>query len=148
MSLNTYANLMFDGQSILLPQSELLHTEPAGSIRPHVQETADSSLGFVDYDQSHWPVYSLSAALSPHDKLPQQRQLVAFISSGENQLGLACDAATTLQVERDSIFEELPEIMRIQNSPVRALLFASGNMHYVSSAKGLINYLLSKEDQE
>ena len=51
----------------------------------------------------------------------------------------------TVQFESEYIFEELPEVMRIQDSPIRALLYADDTLHYISGAKPLIGLLLSEE---
>lgn len=148
MLANTYANLTIDGHSILLAQTDILHIELASNIRPHTQESGSSGLGTVEYGHTVWPVYTLDAALSPLNTIPEQRRLVACINHTEQQLALACDTVTTLQVDTESIIEELPDIMRAQNSPIEELLYNNGNLHFISSAGALMSTVMPPEEQE
>lgn len=148
MLVNTYAHLTIDGHSILLAQTDILHIELASNMRPPTQEDSSFVLGTVEYEQTDWPVYTLDAALSPLNTIPAQRRLVACLNHTGQQLALACDTVTTLQIDADAIIEELPEIMRGQHSPVEALLYSNGNLHFISSAGALMGMVMHREAQE
>lgn len=146
MSRLDFANLTIDGQSLLLPQSDVRHIELIDNILSHEQDNSGTGLGVVEHDHRHWPVFSLNRELSPLVKLPEQRRLVACIAADQHYLALACDMVTTIQFDSEYIFDALPEMMRIKESPIQALLYADETLHYISGGKPLIDFLLNGED--
>jgi hypothetical protein len=143
MTAIAYANLTIDGQSLLLPQTDVHHIALAGNIRQ--QEGGDGSLGFVEHAGLEWPVHALDRGLLPIGSLPESSRLVACITTGEQSLALACDMLTTVRFESESIIDDLPEMMRLYSSPIQSLLYTDGALRYLSGAGPLIAYLLSKE---
>jgi len=140
MTAIAYANLTIDGQSLLLPQTDVHHIALAGNICPQ-----EGGLGFVEHAGLEWSVHALDRELMPIGSLPESRRLVACITTGEQSLALACDMLTTVRFESESIIDDLPKMMRLFSSPIQSLLYADGALHFVSGAGPLIAYLLSKE---
>lgn len=147
MSHTAYANLKIDRLSLLLPQTDLLHSELVSKIQP--PDSDRPGLGCIEYDQHLWPVYTVNERLSPLDSLPEQRRLAVFILPGtDRRLALACDSLTTLSPADGDIFEELPGIMHTRHSPIKALLYSDGNLHCISSAAELGDLLLDGEERK
>lgn len=142
MTALAYANLTIDGQSLLLPQSDVHHIALAGNIR---RQEGAGRLGFVEHAGLEWPVHALNRELLPIASLPESRRLVACITKGERNLALACDMLTSVRFESESIIDDLPTMMRLYGSPIQSLLYTDGALHYVSGAGPLIAYLLGKE---
>lgn len=145
MSRIDFAKLTIDGQSLLLPQADVRHIELLGNIQSDGEDVSGTVLGLIEHDHRQWPVFCLDMELSPLVKLPEARRLVACIATEQHYLALACDMVNTVQFESEYIFEELPDMMRIQESPIQALLYADDTLHYISGAKPLIDFLLSEE---
>lgn len=148
MSSVAYANLTIDGQSLLLPQIDLLHIELVTNIQPHSGKSGDEGSGFVEFDEQQWPVFTLSHDLLPLDTLPEQRRLVACIQNGNQPFALACDTVTTLQFSPGAIFEELPEVMRNEKAPIQALLYNQGMLHFLTNADALSRLLPRGDSKE
>lgn len=110
MSQITYANLTIDGQALLLPQSELIHLESISNIKPRPDGAVDSTVGFINYDNGCQPVYVINSYFSLLETIPEQRQFVACMDSGDNQLCITCDEATTIRNESEYTFEDMPEL--------------------------------------
>lgn len=137
MSPIVYANLTIDGQSLLLPQNDLLHIELASNIQPHTENGNGSGLGFVEFDQRQWPVFTLDHDLKSLDTLPERRRLVACIRSAAQPFALACDKVSTLPITSDAIFDALPEIMQHERNPIQALLYHHETLHFLINTNTL-----------
>ncbi len=145
MSEIDFANLLIDGQSLLLPRSDVRHIELVEKLQPPGPgEGGATILGTLDHEQRQWPVYTLDSALLPMQTLPLERRFIACLGPKGRVMALACESVSRFQLQGDFLLDELPLMMKTARTPLQSLLYNEGRLHYVTSAEALVGYLLKR----
>ena len=140
-----YANMIIDGQSVLIPQKDVRHIELVDNIESQESDDHGHILGEIDHQKLRWPVYALNSELAFADGLPEHCRFVVCISSEGKMMGLACDMVSNMELDAEFVPKDLPQMMQAQNSPIHALLYRDKQIHCVSDSKSLTDYLLRME---
>lgn len=103
---------------LLVPQADVHSVEPIAEI----DETAatGASVGAVQLAARQWPIYALSAALSPRRTVPDEARVCVLLGDAGFWFGLVCLEIGAVGVSRIAS-TPLPVCMRKAPSPIDAL---------------------------
>ncbi len=141
MKTFNFTSVNIDSLSLLFPQDDVQKVEPINDIPT---DEIGLTAGMNEYQKQRL-IHVINSELAHIDESPEKRQFVAYFETERQSLGLACDSVTSVQFESNYMLVKLPEIMRLPNSPIQALLYADGDLHYVSAAEPLVDYLINWE---
>jgi hypothetical protein len=110
--------LHFEGQKLLLPQSEIYALKSVVDI-DH-SDKPPGGVGRIGFADGRWPVYALTRDFTLMADIPASRRLCILLGQTEGYLGLVFDNLTTLQINLLKHYP-LPPCMKNPNSPLQAL---------------------------
>ncbi len=137
-----FTKVNINGLSLLFPKDDVQKVEPISGIP--IDEIGFAT-GINEYQKRLLPIHVINSEFALIDRTSEQQQFVAYFETKSQSLGLACDSVTSVRFESDYMLLELPEMMRLPNSPIQALLYADGYLHYVTAAEPLVDYLINME---
>lgn len=132
-----FVNLVMNRIQLMVPQSEIHSLESVADML-EADPNADHSVGRFEKRDQAWPVYVLSADLTPQLHRPEEYRTAVLMKNGKRSFGLLCKQARRIECPRSAI-HPLPDCMRQPNSPFLALL--GDQLQPVSSVKTLSNLL-------
>lgn len=142
MNTSNFVSIVIDGQSLLLPKNEVGEIVPIDNIPATGTEV---ETWFIEHQNRKYPVYIIDSELAPLDKCPEQRQFVVCFEKEQRLLCVACDMVNSVQFVSNYLFEKLPDMMKLPNSPIQALLYADKHLHLVTAAAPLVDFLINQE---
>lgn len=142
MSTINYTCIIIDGTCLLLPEDDVYDIEPIDNVYVRTHGSEDCSF---EQTPSKYPVHVIDFSLTPLEKCPSQRQSVVCFSFNEQLMGVACDEVTSAQFVSNYLFEKIPEMMKLPNSPIQALLYAHDQLYYITNAESLVGFLINQE---
>lgn len=135
---NSYALLSLGQRALLIPQHELRTLESVMDV--HTSEQPAHGVGWLQFEDNHWPVYSLDEALQPLPAMPSTQRICALLSHTDGYFGLTCSNVRTLRgTELRS--RSLPAPMSNPESPLSGLVLYEDRVGVVSTASALARLL-------
>lgn len=134
----TTALLKINGLNLLLPQSEIRTLESVSDMDS--ASPVLHSAGWITYSHKRWPVYCLSEDLSLMAKVPVERRACAMLAMGSGYIGVMCDDMIILK-DFTPPRHELPDAMRLPQTPIEYLVSYDQRIACVSSANRLTAYI-------
>lgn len=119
MESENAALLEISGLGIVLPQREIIATEPASAVDS--SDAQPFSVGWVHHAGQRWPVYCLAPELSLLIVIPPERSACVVLASSGGFLGIVCDQVTALDAGA-ILRQALPPAMRLPDTPVLGLV--------------------------
>lgn len=142
MNTSNFVSIIIDGQSFLLPKEEVGEIVAIDSIPANGTEV---EAWFIEHQNRKYPVHVIDSELAPLDKCPEGRQFVVCFENEQRVVGVACDMVNSIQFVSNYLFDKLPDMMRLPNSPIQALLYADKHLHLITAAAPLVDFLISQE---
>ena len=137
-SNTTAALLKINSLNLLLPQGDIRTLESSTDI--NLVAPALHSVGWVSYQQKHWPVYCLSEELALLDVIPPERRACAMLNMGAGYIGIMCDDMVVLKNYTAQRYE-LPIAMKAANTPILYLVGYEQGIASVCNAGRLTAYV-------
>jgi hypothetical protein len=134
----TAALLKIDRLNLLLPQVEIRTLESATDI--DASSPALHSVGWISYARKRWPVYCLTEELALMAAAPAERRACAMLAMGAGYIGIMCDDMVILK-EFSGQRYDLPQAMKLPNTPILHLAAYAEGIASVSNATRLTAYL-------
>lgn len=126
-----FANLVFGGLQLLIPQSDIYALEPRIDMLPSV--TAIGSVGQLKQGANVWSLYALSADLTLLSHFPDTYRIAILMKNVQPLYGLLCEQVQTI-ARSELTIHPLPAVMTCENSPLLALAVYGDEVRYISSA--------------
>ena len=128
-----FANLVFDGLQLLIPQSDVYSLEP--SIDMQINSDTNGSIGYIQQTE-RWSLYALDNQLNVLASNPQSYHIAVLLKNVQPVYGLLCEQIHTLSADSITLYP-LPTAMYSPNSPVLALAVVDSEIRFLSSANAL-----------
>jgi len=139
-----YVLLVFDGRYLFVPQDEVLSIEIIADVF-----MTDDEMGPIGWFSGHGlesPVFCLANDLSLLSKVPSGREYFVLLKDEEQPLGITCDEVENVNFKQEHLHpQDLPDVMKTQNSPIRQLLVYQDQVACVCSGMALVRYLSIEE---
>ncbi len=135
---SAYAMLNLDGQQLLLPQNDIRTLEPVADVDTDTPPSA--GIGWIDFEETQWPVYCLSKSLNTLSEIPPRRRICVLLTPGEGCFGLLCNELVTLHGQPVRQYP-LPDCMTKPGTLIEALVLQGDGIGLVSSASRLEAFL-------
>lgn len=139
-----YALLHLGMTKLLLAQPDIREIESVGDI-----DTIDApmgGIGRIHINRQTYPVYCLTEEFELTDAIPASRKMCVLLAHQGGQFGLLCDRVD--MVGSPAGFHALPECMRLDDTPVEALVALPEGVACVSSAHRLAALMPLETSQE
>lgn len=137
-SNTTAALLKITGLNLQLPQGEIRTLESATDV--DTAAPALNSIGWIVYAQKRWPVYCLSEELALMAVVPSERRACALLATGAGFIGILCDDMLILKDIAAQRYE-LPDAMRLPDTPILHLIAYEQGIACVTNAKQLTAFV-------
>lgn len=132
-----FAQLVFAGLQILIPQTDVYSLEPVVDMTPPSMDRFDS-VGAFEQSGNVWPLYALSSDLNVLTISPETYRIVILMKNVQPVYGLLCEQVDTITRGEISIYP-MPTVMQCKNSPILALALYGTEIWFISSANALSN---------
>ena len=91
-------------------------------------------------------MFCLANDLSLLSKVPFGREYFVLLKDEEQPLGVICDEVENVNFKQEHLHpQDLPDVMKTQNSPIRQLLVYQDQVACVCSGMALVRYLSIEE---
>lgn len=128
-----YALLHLGATRLMLAQSDIREIEGVDDVDR--VEAPPGGVGRVRVGRQTYPVYCLSDEFDLTDTVPPARRMCVLLAHRDGQFGLLCDQVQML--ETPAAFHDLPECMRLADTPVEALVLQADGLVCVGSVQRL-----------
>jgi hypothetical protein len=133
-----YVLLSLGTRALLMPQNDIRALESVLDVQTSAQPA--HGVGWLQFENNDWPVYSLDEALQPLSAIPSTQRICALLGSPDGSFGLTCTNATTLR-DTEKHIRPIPAAMRNQESPLCGLAIHGGRIGLVCTADTLAQFL-------
>jgi hypothetical protein len=127
-SAEKFALLTIGDLYLTLPQADVVTIELVTTVIAFSRQGSKAA-GFIEYEGSEWPVYSLSPEFRLRRYVPQKRRFcVCFGKDKAQAFALLCDDIRLLPDTGDNRPRDLPDCMLTNASPLRKLLWMNDHL--------------------
>ncbi|MDH5353390.1 MAG: hypothetical protein OEY09_03005 [Gammaproteobacteria bacterium] len=144
MAAQSFAQIKFDGVSLLIPQTEVGIIEVSSSIGAEV--LAEGSIGTVKSGNRDWPVFALGADFQLRPERPETYKFCLCMNLDNKEvLSIACEEVSTTMLDDKDDLKPVPDCMRITDCPIEFLTLRDHQMMLISNTKTMLQYLVAPE---
>lgn len=130
--------LKIDTSMLVLNQGDIRTIEGVGDVLRI--DPPGGGVGWIEFEDRGWPVFSLAENLRPIAEVPEVRRLCAVLAGEGGLIGILCDEVQVLESEALR-FIPLPACMRYPDSPVSDVAEHAGGVLCQTSAQALLALL-------
>lgn len=141
MTVESFAQIKFDGVYLLIPQAQVGTIEISGNIDAEV--SMEGAIGTVKSANNAWPAFALNAEMQQHRERPAHYRFCLCLNlADEAVLAMACEEVLTVSLESSTDLKPIPACMRIPSCPVMHLVLKENQIMMVTDTETMQRYLM------